>query len=755
MKLLRFSFSVVDNAYSGILIDRPDTVTGAALATRLYNQWRTTIEEVDFIVVRPAVDSALTNVSGEIEELGDLIRRAPNAAIYILYSTNYEIRISDNINPSALISASIPASPESVSRFIETIKASELESLVKNSTALFRAKDNYWYRTPSDRLVRQFFRVGSTQTHRGALDAYFFWMLPWLKTCGAILAETWSISSLALNASRLLQRYDPDNKKRVRVDMLSEYHDGNAELARFTNEAIERIAVGADDNAHHILVLISATHTGNSLRRLQDTIRAGIVDETNFSFLTLFRLIGTDQTDCLHDASKWEDADGFLPQERPTTGPGSNNAIVDIDRTTYFPLRIYEGEVCLDKSSSKHASDTLGEYQNLGVFSVHRDIRDLNDLPLRHHGIYVDVAKMLPTNRFKQRLDQILQSMKPPRLIVAPDHAAAKLLAEYAKQYFAQHRSADVEMFLNPDLNKYRLAQPLLDTLSAIAETETILVLDDVTIRGTRLRGYAESLRNLPFKGHIHYVIGVARAPTAASFALTKRDVQFRAAGAPRHSFECVEDLTFMPDLDRNDCPWCAEMFFHQQLASASGISAQVLSASQKRLERLLYAKTGLIDDAFWKWSEQQPFILEDNSVFLKKAAGEADTFVAVSCSLQRMRADPESTQRLEFRYPHIAVLRNADLVNYSDSVIRASIFRAVNVRDIQRWTDAQVRQQEDVIRQLALVPRSHAKALHHEILFAITSRKLHKVSLSEGELRSLEDDECSDLVTTLLSQRA
>jgi hypothetical protein len=79
-----------------------------------------------------------------------------------------------------------------------------------------------------------FLRVGNVQGTRQVLDAFFFWMLPFLKDRSAILTDTWSISSIALNASRLLERYwmnsGPEQINRFTseecyVDMLSSYPD--------------------------------------------------------------------------------------------------------------------------------------------------------------------------------------------------------------------------------------------------------------------------------------------------------------------------------------------------------------------------------------------------------------------------------------------------------------------------------------------------------------------------------------------------
>ncbi len=55
--------------------------------------------------------------------------------------------------------------------------------------------------------MKNFIRVGNIQYDRDAIDAIFFWLLPQLKDVAAIVTDTWSISSIALNVARLCEAY--------------------------------------------------------------------------------------------------------------------------------------------------------------------------------------------------------------------------------------------------------------------------------------------------------------------------------------------------------------------------------------------------------------------------------------------------------------------------------------------------------------------------------------------------------------------
>ena len=104
---------------------------------------------------------------------------------------------------------------------IEDIQTAEFDHLLDRSRAIIMAAPGTVFEAPSGRLVRHFVRVGNIQFSRDAVDALFFWLLPNLKRCAAILVDTWSISSVAFKKATLCQRYFGGGSRRV--EFLSDY----------------------------------------------------------------------------------------------------------------------------------------------------------------------------------------------------------------------------------------------------------------------------------------------------------------------------------------------------------------------------------------------------------------------------------------------------------------------------------------------------------------------------------------------------
>ena len=136
----------------------------------------------------------------------DAFLRFPERPVYLLYSHDYCHYLSKNLNPGAKFD---PLSKTEAMRrgAIECTKNAEFDWLVASSHALLPPIGGMLYRAPSNDLVPSFLRIGNVQRSQSALDAIFFWLLPHLSECSAIMAEIWSIGSIALNASRRLASY--------------------------------------------------------------------------------------------------------------------------------------------------------------------------------------------------------------------------------------------------------------------------------------------------------------------------------------------------------------------------------------------------------------------------------------------------------------------------------------------------------------------------------------------------------------------
>ena len=128
----------------------------------------------------------------------------------MIYSNDFKIHLSDNFNLNKEETSEIF---EDKQGFIIYLRQSEMEEFIINSSAIIKSPTpKTLFRTPSGEYSHTFLRVGNIQKNRQVLDGLFFWMLPSLEEAGAILTDSWSISSIAFNISRLLARYVSKDK---------------------------------------------------------------------------------------------------------------------------------------------------------------------------------------------------------------------------------------------------------------------------------------------------------------------------------------------------------------------------------------------------------------------------------------------------------------------------------------------------------------------------------------------------------------
>ncbi len=442
-----------------------------------------------------------------------LNRRFGHMEVRLLYSEDYSISLSDDINPVKCPFVAITARQMPV--FIEHVQQTELRGLLEGSPALFPSLGGVPYLTPSGDLARTFVRIGNIQGRRSAVHAMFFWMLPYLKKASAILVDTWSISSIAYNASRLLARYRGSASLIIRVDMLSEYHSNSETSLKLNLEVLRRFlnpdAPIAPDN--EVIFLVSAVRTGNLLRQIKSTMAGLGYELAAIRFLVLYalcppladrflcdlshipfdfderlsssevvppttitRAVLSDAQDTSsvsavreRDESRSEETKSgdvikslgaHGPPAHPGTAPRISKARgeppktphIVIDPATYFPKIRNEVEIEIRNPQIRADRQVYSGYAGLDVFLVHRTQQD--DRAPRLHAVYVETAKLIETARFQRRLANYVQKLgRAPDLVVAPDHIRAKRLVELVDAELGKRFDRSIKQLFHPNLH--------------------------------------------------------------------------------------------------------------------------------------------------------------------------------------------------------------------------------------------------------------------------------------------------------------
>src|ERR1700694_294218 len=254
--------------------------------------------------------------------------------------------------------------------------------------------------------------------------------------------------------------------------------------------------------------------SGRAVAGLREMVQHHLTPEMSCQFGSLYNLADGLEIDCLCELFRDVPANTF---QHYTGVPAQENelAVVDIDRETYFPAAVKQMEVSVDRTAARHAEQFFKDYGPLDVFSVHRD-SFVAGQRFRHHAIHPDASVLLKDPKFQRRLKKKVMALEtPPTLILTPPHDAGRELTTFCAEFLNTQLNTEMPVFEHLDLVFPRNLTPseerLLEALRAIDESAAILILDDVSASGNRLARYQRSLRDLGFRGQIHYLVGLAR----------------------------------------------------------------------------------------------------------------------------------------------------------------------------------------------------------------------------------------------------
>lgn len=748
LNFLPFRFPDHVQFRNGILLDIPEDVDLTAVETHLHTQLRPHFLPADLLLLRfpPWHMREPEPRNDEQEGISRIASRFPHLSVRIFSSHGYQHFIGRNLSETYDRVFAFEEKPETL---IDGLRKRELVDMVKRSEALLSASDNYTFHLPSGAYTDDFLRAGNIQTSMHNLDTLFFWMLPYLSDVDGILVDTWSIGSVALNCSRLIGVYDGTRKRNLRVEIRSSYVDGRAATRSQLFELAERASYGLSSP---FLSIFSTTMTGLSIKNLRSALTTKECPSDLIRLLVLFR----------RASSKIKVEGETVPELCSLELSGyrndntSDKVAIDIDRTTYFPVFAKEKETSLTRTFARQNQSFFSNYGSWNCIRIHAD-SIVERQVYRHHGIYIDVLKMLRTDRFRARLEAILEELdRVPRMVIVPPHDAGVALAEFVASFFEKKEKFRPRVVVHLDLglpssdevdsHKSQEMEAVHAELRSLSHTDTILVLDDVVTTGTRLSAYQKRLRDTEYKGEICYLVGVQRMQARSEYHRLSSTLEQNNLGRP-HKVRNVESVV-LPNWSKIDCPLCVEQVFLEELINSQPDPYPSWIHARLNLLRKTTSE-GLSDDVFLKPPSASALSLTINSFFAPPNAPQAVVLSSVAAAIQEMRTCEDRKKRLDSRgFPVRTLFSARDLERYSDGILRASILRSLVPRELRRFS---------VEKEKLLVERAEAifeaqedddKNTHAELALALGLGKIPMDAVNERTKRVLRDLDRLELVS-------
>lgn len=693
----------------------------------------------------------------------DRFARAREHSVHLLSSGGGEIFITGNLNPfieeCPLTTYSLD--PASV---ISEIRDAEMHFLLDSSKALLSLPPGLLYQTPSRRLVRSFVRVGNIQLHRDAIDAVFFWLIPHLRDVVAILTDTWSISSTALNAAKNASVYFGGPVPRV--EMLPFYpfdEEGGDVATHVSRRVVERLAkeIATPEPSSEsettprqqvVLCLISATQSGRLVEHI-DYLFSTAGSKLQTRFVSLFRL-GRSAQDTLLNL---EQDERFKLREPDEVADTANSHPVKIDPGVYFPLSFTDETVSIWAPDANINRSFFEKYLGSGLLKVHKSHSEPGQRPV-HHGIYLETSVLPGSPGFLESFQKTLAALSaPPSLIVTPLHDTGKRLGRYAADFF-ERTGPRVPVFEHPNLSiSVEADRPgerdIRGLLGSARAEDSILIIDDVLISGSRLSQYQKYLRQERFKGRIHYLVGVARPESDKVWAYYRRLLEYRGLGLPRHTLTAVEHVV-LPNWSEAQCPWCIEQRLYVRWQAKHDLLPRFIE--DRAIALSTGVSTGLSTDLFLQLPTRPGFKLGPTSVFIPEAANQAEVFAAMAAAAQHLRTvgDAAGNQLGPKRYPVSTVMKFEDYcqAKYTDSILRACTFRCADADELVYGSADEEAKKTDCLNKLITHQTEGENEVALEILLAAILGKCTIGSRQELE-RPLAELIDQDLVEFLLKR--
>jgi hypothetical protein len=636
--------------------------------------------------------------------------------------------------------------------------------LVEKSRAFLPPIEGAYYLAPSNKPARSFLRVGNVQYSRNSIDAVTFWLLPHLRDSKAILADTWSLSSIAMNASRVLAHLR--DERPVPVEMLSQYQDASQDRQAALMEILDRLVdeveqtaqgmVGHDafsdadvDLAIPVTCLMSATQSGSLVGVLKDQKELSGLN-IDFAFVALFSLGKTGQLPALCDMS---DDPGFAKIEVEEI---ADLAPIRVDPQVYFPLRYLNVELTPMVADAAAFRPFLDLVTGHGILSVHRD--QATDGLTRHHGIHVDMERLFALPAFAEQFEARLVALDPvPTAILTPLHPAVEILAELAANILYRANGSRPAIVKHTSLElREEGATAEYDAqvraeLANVPAQSAILVLDDCYITGARMTGYQTRLRQLAVQARLHYLVGLARPENGDKWELFRRRVSYRAK-QDRHQHDSnTVDAVFsvcLPNWQERNCPWCREAAFYESCKPETD-DTEFPNFMVERQSMLADRDAGLRDNLFLVLDGAPALKLHSGSIFTADHGNcsQAEIFTAVAASLQHLRITGGGRPPLgPRRYPVATVIQSSNYLHemYTDSILRASILRSAGLEELVYTDRDKERDRSDYISNIMTSTEADKNDLRAEIIVA---RALHKCTVAESlEPAALTKEACEFL---------
>lgn len=513
-----------------------------------YRHVRDDLADISILLFDPVMERYAH--SSAADSMGDRLRAldpsARNVELIILRGTGNafeENAVSDAILPSVvgqtptvlLVGGESPDAPTAFVRppgfptpptlpSLELIRQIELEAICFRSGAMFQ-NPHFHYQLPTGLHADGFIRLGDALHDPVDVVRVADWVLPVLAPDGLLLADTGSILPLVQELARRIQ---------IPFDCLRRYPPDRVSIERRIEDLHRQGGPSKPLN-----FLVSVTSSGRLLGQVQS------VTNGEANLVTVVDAAMDDGVTPGHVLSRipiqrWD------VDERGQCSECPNRQLMPIAPHSYEcspglnwqPVRLNHKHAETDRPfwEAVDATNAVTLHDSRPFFRDGRQAR-------RHFGIYLDIAKLLTHEDFRECCKQRVAELRPPDVVLVPDHHCAPSVIDLIRNVFPSAKCCHLES-AHLDANAEAL----------VRGSSHVLIADDAIVTGATLRG----LRIAVYRA----TQDMAPPPTIQAFVIVARpdrESDLKAVTRPYRSDEGSQ-LSYAKKLYLPEaCPWCEE----------------------------------------------------------------------------------------------------------------------------------------------------------------------------------------------------
>lgn len=600
---------------------------------------------------------------------------------------------------------------ESIEASIENIKTQAMVDLFSRNHALLELHGDYHFATLGGKHSDKFIKVSNVLVNKNEIDFISIFLLKYLKeNIKRIYIDTSTIYSLLLNAVLLKRRLD-QNYQIPLIHNFQSYH---------FKEHIDDLL------SSDYMIFISTSSSGDLKNKLLKAYKA-----TDDNVITIYYFGETEDSNCLcnlskNDSLKASKPHGYTPEECPFCKEGSQ--VVHI-ANEQFILEMQEPEAV--RITIHHKPDGSLEffekYTNKGVlkFGGYGKFR-----------FYIDEAKLLEVDNFKEHLDYILSAYgaKKVKTIIHTD--GSNDLANHIKNSIAAQ--CDVKSYEDYINSKHD---------ANATQTDSVIVVSGSIHSGLTIENISRHLRVTHKDSLRIYIIGILKTTSKKAYDFLRLNLVKHHKFGQDHIFLPIEKI-YLPKLHNGKTTWDKELELLRHINCEDSQSLQVSKNDilEKRIKTLEgIKKTPCTEGIFWnaKSTADTPLKIAPgfaflNETILSKNPTQADilyTFASVIQNSREVVKESGEVKNLKSTPYKQKVIAPNNFTRFNDSILQACLLRICFINELNYSSS---RQLSKIMKSIILdVIKNHENtvgeaAMEFIVALAIGQLKLHNDEKNE-----------------------